>query len=224
MTVDCREAYEAFEFRRVFNAINQFCTHELSALYIDITKDRLYCDPVASPRRRSTQTAMHRVFETLCRLLAPILAYTADEAWEHSGHADSVHLEDFPLPDADFAVATATPVVGKLLGLREELAKELEKARAAKVIGKSVEAEVTAHWPAAMAGETGATLDDIAEIFILSRLTVEAAPADAAPTFTAIKSPHARCGRCWRHLPEVGSVAAHPELCPRCAQAVAERE
>lgn len=220
LTVECREAYDGFEFRRVFHAINQFCTLDLSAQYIDMTKDRLYCDAADSPRRRATQSAMHQVFETLCRLLAPILAYTADEAWEHSGHTACVHLEDFPSPNPEFAVATATPVIERLFRLRDELAKELEKARAAKIIGKSLEADVTALWPADIAANPGASADEIAEIFVLSRLDI-LPQADGQPAgYRVVRSEAARCGRCWRHLPEVGSVAAHPALCPRCAAAL----
>ena len=220
LTVECRDAYDGFEFRRVFHAINQFCTLDLSAQYIDMTKDRLYCDAADSPRRRATQSAMHKVFETLCRLLAPILAYTADEAWEHSGRGSSVHLEDFPSPDADFATAMATPVMERLFRLRDELAKEMEKARAAKIIGKSVEADVTAMWPTEIAANPGASADEIAEIFVLSRLQIHV-QADGEPaSYTVVKSESPRCGRCWRHLPEVGSIAEHPSLCPRCAAAL----
>jgi isoleucyl-tRNA synthetase len=220
LVTECREAYDEFEFRRVFIAINQFCAQDLSALYIDMTKDRLYCDAADSPRRRATQSAMHQVFETLCRLLAPILAYTADEAWEHAGHQTSIHLEDFPTPDPAFAEATATPVMDRLLRQRDELSKELEKARAAKSIGKSLEAEVTALWPDDIAASIGANAGEIAEIFVLSRIHIEPAPAGSAPAYRVRRSEAPRCGRCWRHLPEVGSVASHPELCPRCAAAL----
>ena len=82
--VDCRAAYEAFEFHKVYHTLNQFCTVDLSSLYIDITKDRMYCDAADSPRRRATQTAMHKIFDALCRLLAPVLAFSAEEAWQHS--------------------------------------------------------------------------------------------------------------------------------------------
>ena len=92
----CREAYEAYDFRKVFQTLNQFVTVDISALYVDITKDRLYCDAANSPRRRATQTVMSAVLDALTRLLAPILVYTADEAWEFSGRKSSVHLELFP--------------------------------------------------------------------------------------------------------------------------------
>ena len=105
---ECREAYADYEFRKVFNVLNQFCAVDLSALYVDIAKDRMYCDATDSVRRRATQTAMRRVFDALARLLAPILAYTADEAWEFAGNEGSVHLEKFPETDEAFAGSEAT--------------------------------------------------------------------------------------------------------------------
>src|SRR5262249_54634556 len=95
---DCRSAYEKFEFHKVYHTLNQFCAVDLSSLYIDITKDRMYWDGADSPRRRAAQTVMQTVFDALCRLLAPILVFTAEEAWRHSGAGASIHLEEFPEP------------------------------------------------------------------------------------------------------------------------------
>src|SRR6185312_11036637 len=89
----CAAAYAAYDFRKVFQTLNQFVTVEVSALYVDITKDSLYCDAASSPRRQATQEVMRRLFDALSRLLAPVLAFTADEAWEHAGHTTSIHLE-----------------------------------------------------------------------------------------------------------------------------------
>ncbi|PYJ25648.1 MAG: isoleucine--tRNA ligase, partial [Verrucomicrobia bacterium] len=94
---DCRAAYEAFEFHKVYHTLNQFCAVDLSSLYIDMTKDRMYCDAPNSPRRRATQTVIRQIFDALCRLLAPILAFTAEEAWRYS-RGGSVHVEEFPQP------------------------------------------------------------------------------------------------------------------------------
>ena len=98
---ECRSAYQAYEFHKVYHILNQFCAVDLSSLYIDITKDRMYCDAPDSPRRRATQMAMHRLFDALCRLLAPITVFTAEEAWGYLGASASVHLQMFPEPDAD---------------------------------------------------------------------------------------------------------------------------
>src|SRR3954447_8519342 len=92
----CRAAYEKFEFHKIYHALNQFCAVDLSSLYVDITKDRMYCDAPDSPRRRATQSAMHEIFDALCKLIAPVLAFTAEEAWRHSGGSNSIHCEELP--------------------------------------------------------------------------------------------------------------------------------
>src|SRR5205807_8293755 len=93
---DCRSAYEAFEFHKVYQALNHFCAVDLSSLYIDITKDRMYCDAADSRRRRATQFVMNKTFDALCKWLAPILVFTAEEAWRHSNSKGSIHLQLFP--------------------------------------------------------------------------------------------------------------------------------
>src|SRR5437667_1918316 len=93
---DCRSAYETFEFHKVYHTLNQFCAVDLSSLYIDITKDRMYCDPADAGRRRATQAVMRSTFDALCRLIAPVLAFTAEEAWRHAKAGSSAHLEEFP--------------------------------------------------------------------------------------------------------------------------------
>src|SRR6201981_316974 len=96
VTGDCRVAYETFEFHKVYHALNHFCAVDLSSLYVDITKDRMYCDAADSPRRRTTQAVMHEIFGALSRLLAPVLGFTAEESWRHSALGSSVHLQEFP--------------------------------------------------------------------------------------------------------------------------------
>ena len=123
VTANCRQAYDRYEFRKVYNELNQFCAVDLSSLYIDITKDRLYCDAKGSTRRRATQLAMAKITDSLCRLLGPILAYTADEAWEALGRPDSVHLETFPEPDPDYAGEKATAPMNALLEIRHGRSK-----------------------------------------------------------------------------------------------------
>ena len=143
VTAECLEAYENFEFRKVYNALNQFCTQDLSSLYVDITKDRMYCDAENSPRRRATQTAMSQIFDSLCRLLAPILAYTADEAWESCGNQPGdVHLLDFPTPDPNFAGSEAAEKVDQLLTIRTAIQQQVETARKEKQIGNNLAAAV----------------------------------------------------------------------------------
>ena len=116
---ECLQAYENFEFRKVFSAVNQFCAHDLSSLYIDMTKDRLYCDAEDDVRRRASQTALSQVFDTLVRLMAPVIAFTSEEAWEHAGREGSVHEQTFPEADARFANGEATTLVNRLLEIRD---------------------------------------------------------------------------------------------------------
>jgi isoleucyl-tRNA synthetase len=106
VTTESIAAYAAYDFRKVFTVVNQFIAGDLSALYIDITKDRMYCDAADSPRRRATQAAIREITETLCKLLAPILAFTADEVWEHLGHTTSVHLHGFPQSGLSFNISS----------------------------------------------------------------------------------------------------------------------
>lgn len=214
---DCREAYEAYDFRKVYGALNNFCTVELSQLYIDITKDRLYCDRTDSTRRRATQTVMHCITETLCRLLAPILAFTADETWEFLGHAGSVHLEKFP--EGLRGESEATGAIEEMLQVRSVIQQAIEKARQEKRIGSNLEAAVEVTLPASKF--TNAVFSEQAtleEFFILSVLTIKRVPGDELSA-VVVESPHQKCGRCWKHLPSVGK-RSHADLCDRCEEAV----
>jgi isoleucyl-tRNA synthetase len=176
----------------------------------------MYCDAAGSPRRRATQAAMHEVFSSLTRLLAPILAFTAEEAWGYFATGESVHSQLFPAPrevDAD-ALADGE----RLLQLRSLVSQALEKARADKIITNNLEAEVTL----TLADKTWAEkwrprLAELEEFFILSALKLEAGSADAA---TVEKTDASKCGRCWRHRDTVGANTAHPDLCDRCSGAV----
>jgi isoleucyl-tRNA synthetase len=210
---DCRAAYEAFEFHKVYHTLNQFCAVDLSSLYIDITKDRMYCDAPDSPRRRATQMVMHRVFDALCRLLAPILAFTAEEAWRHLGVGASVHLEEFP--QAQHRRHEASDQVAKLLTLRGVIGQAIERARQEKLIGNALEAAVVLHSNSDVT--TKIDKEELEEFFILSDLTIhEANEATACVT----KTPYRKCARCWRHRSSVGASKEHPDLCDRCESVV----
>ncbi len=213
LVADVRTAYDTYQFRKVFMAINQFCTNDLSALYIDIAKDSLYCDAAESPRRRSKQYAISRIFDTLVKLLAPILAYTADEAWEHAGHTDSVHEQDFPEVDPTLDKGL-TPIFARLLQIRGVIQVAIEAQVQAKAFNKNNEASVTLTLPEEENPDVVALLEnsDFArEFFIVADLTV---CRGAELSARAEKTPHAMCPRCRRYEP-----AATPEgLCARCAE------
>ena len=213
---DVRAAYETYEFRKVFSAINQFCTGELSSLYIDITKDSLYCDAKDSPRRLSKQFAISRIFDTLVKLLAPILAYTCDEAWEHAGHRDSVHEQDFPEADPMYDVGL-TPVFARLQQIRNVIQVAIEAQIKAKAFNKNNEAVVQLTVPekedAAVLGLLQNS-DFAKEFFIVSEVQVS---VGEQLTATAQKTLHAMCPRCRRYEPAVNDE----RLCGRCAAMMA---
>jgi isoleucyl-tRNA synthetase len=210
----CCDAYAVYDFRRVFQTLNQFCTVDLSSLYVDITKDRLYCDAVDAPRRRATQVVMSRVFDAVCRLLSPILAYTADEAWEFSGHPKSIHLELFPEPDFAFRDEALEHRFEQWLQLRAVVAQAVEPARQQKLIGNALEADIELEIADdALLQSTEQVQGELEEVLILSQLRVKKGVQTVAHL---TRNPNARCGRCWRHKPSVGHSPAHPDLCDRC--------
>ena len=212
---DCRAAYEAFEFHKVYHTLNQFCAVDLSSLYIDITKDRMYCDATDSPRRRATQRVMHEIFGALSRLLAPVLAFTAEEAWRYSvpPDRDSVHLQEFPEPQDRHDKASAQ--VTELLKLRGLVGQAIEQARQAKLIGNALEAAVVLHSDSDITEKIDK--DELEEFFIVSDLTIHRAKEAAA---SVTKTQYRKCARCWRHRPTVGASATHPDLCDRCESVV----
>jgi isoleucyl-tRNA synthetase len=216
----CREAYAAYEFHKVYHTLNQFCAVDLSSLYVDITKDRMYCDATAAPRRRASQHAMQVVFDALTRLLAPILVFTAEEAWSYAGHGDSVHTQLLPEKNESLADPTLNAHVATLLDLRGVIAQAVEQARAEKTIGKALEAAVTLEISDAKLLESLQGKEaELEEFFILSDLTLKSGPATVA---TLVPTEAKKCGRCWRHRPSVGTSADHPELCDRCEGVVRE--
>ena len=213
---ESRAAYEGFEFHKVYHAVNQFCAVDLSSLYIDITKDRMYCDAADSPRRRSSQAVMSKIFRSLCQLLAPITVYSADEAWRFAEAGASVHLEQFPVPSNSEREASDT--VQELLKLRAVIGQAIERARQEKLIGNALEAAVVLKSNSEVT--TKISKEELEEFFILSDLTIEQGKEVGA---LVTKTTFARCARCWRHRPSVGQSQRHPDLCDRCESVVTGR-
>jgi isoleucyl-tRNA synthetase len=209
-----RDAYARYEFHRVYQAINRFCSSELSAFYIDVLKDRLYCDGKRWASRRAAQTVLYRTADVLIRLLAPLIPFTAEESWEALGRPFSIHLERFPEPHPrPWLRPKELERWEKILRLRDSVNAALEKARQAKEIGKSLEAWVEIRTPEFSVADEGV----LAEVCIVSR--VQVLPAESL-TIAVRKAEAPRCPRCWKHDPHIGST--HPELCPRCARVVRE--
>ena len=213
-------AYDSFEFHVVYQKLSQFVAVELSAVYHDVVKDRLYTDAANSHRRRSTQTALHLVLTGLCKMLAPVLAFTADEAWEHvpGKAAESVHQLDWePL---DFQRTDAERAQWKrLFELRELALPVLEQARQAKAIGKALEARLTLAGSAAVLGEAASLAEQLRELVNVSQIEFKP-EGDAAVTAAVAKADGRKCERCWHWETSVGAAAEHPTLCGRCVEAV----
>ncbi len=214
---DCRKAYEAFEFRKVFNTLNQFCASDLSAFYVDITKDRMYCDAANSPRRRATQTVMHRVFDSLARLLAPILAYTAEEAWEFAGNKGSVHLQKFPEVDQAFAETSACEAVEELTRLRDLAQIQIDAAVKSEQFNKREQASVTFTLPeGGVASQLlSENTEEALEFLMGSTVAVESGPAEGEASAAVAATQEAECPRCRRSMP----LRANG-LCDRCSEAL----
>jgi isoleucyl-tRNA synthetase len=212
---ECRAAYQAYEFHKVYHTLNQFCAVDLSSLYVDITKDRMYCDAPDSPRRRATQQAMHRIFDALCRLLAPIMAFTAEEAWGYLADSSSVHVQTFPEEAAEFRNPKADQQVAQLLSLRGVIGQAVERARQEKLIGNALEAAVTLTCEQELV--SGIPKGELEEFFILSDLKLQ---PGKEPSASISKTAYLKCARCWRHRPTVGQSSSHPDLCDRCESVV----
>lgn len=213
----CLDAYEKLEFHRVYHTLNQFCAVDLSSLYVDITKDRLYCDNANSERRRATQFAMHMVFSSLTRLLAPILAFTAEEAWGYLVPDSSVHLQHFPKADPQWTCEQTVREMDRLLEIRSSISQAVEKIQKAGDIGSALEARVSLTLAPSDFTVLASMKTEAEELFILSDLEIFEGPETAV---TVTKTASTRCERCWRHRPEVGTSTAHPTLCTRCEEAL----
>ena len=228
-----RRSIEAYDFHGMFTALHNFCAVDLSAFYFDVRKDSLYCDAPDAPVRRAARTVLDRLFEHLVRWLAPVLCFTAEEAWlarHGDGPDSSVHLETLLDVPAGWRNEALGEKWAKLRDLRRVVTGALELERAQKRIGSSLQAEVQLFIDQKYLPLLGGI--DLAELCIASSGVVGTGPApDGAftlpdvPDAAAVIGPAAgeKCQRCWRVLPEVGSVPAHPDLCRRCSDAV-ERE
>ena len=226
-----RKSYDEFEFHRAYQALNEFTNADLSALYLDVVKDRLYTFAPGSLERRSAQTAIWRIAEAMTRLIAPILSFTADEVWQHlpkmEGRLSSVHLELFP----DLAeivpgnIASLEADWEQLMKVRQLVMLELEALRLAKSIGKSLDAGVRV---IATEGSPEALVlrqyeDALAEFFNVSQASVQVVGAtrqQSAMLIEAQVASGAKCERCWRVVADVGADTRWTTVCARCASAL----
>ncbi len=213
-------AYDAYEFHVVYQKVSQFIAVELSSIYHDVVKDRLYTDAANSPRRRSTQTALHRLITGLCQMLAPMIAFTADEAWEFipgkaAGH---VHAAKWTPKAFDRSAAEVSAWDG-LFALREQVLPELEKARQAKEIGKALEAKLTLNGSGPLFVDGKTHQEYLRELLNVSQLEIHA-NGDSNVVTTVTAAAGQKCERCWHSETDVGASPEHPTLCGRCVEAV----
>jgi isoleucyl-tRNA synthetase len=211
---EVRDAYGKYDFRKVFTLVNQFAASDLSANYIDITKDRLYCDPEESEQRKASVWVMSQLFDALVKLLAPVLAYTSEEAWEHAGREGSIHEQDFPKVNSKYATTGAIETVDKLLEIKAVMQAAIEEKVQAKEFKKNNEASVTLTVPSG--NPYLELLNDhqfASEFFIVSELKVEEGEVLSA---VAEATSYPMCPRCRKYEPPVNDEG----LCQRCADAV----
>jgi len=231
---DCLQGYEDFEYHIVTHALNDFCVVDMSNLYLDVIKDRLYCDETAGLERRSAQTALYLILDAMTRLLAPILCFTGDEIW----HAMPHRAEDDPRnvvfnqmrrPYEEYELSAAEHQHwDALVALRADCNLALEEARAAKLIGKPLEAAVTLSCTAEQKAALAPDAAQLRDLLIVSALRLregsEGKPcASRAGVAVAVaRAAGEKCERCWCYSEEVGADPAHPTLCPRCARVVSK--
>jgi isoleucyl-tRNA synthetase len=216
-------AYGAYDFQAAYNALYNFCTVTLSARYFDIIKDRLYIFAPRSIERRSAQTVLYKIADALCRLFAPILAFTADEAWENLPRqtVESVHIAEFPIQNADMlSVSQAGSLRSdweKIFSIRDEILRALEDARNDKRIGSSLEAKVVLTTDAETTHLLMYHFDQLRYIFIVSQVEIH---EGEKLNVLVQKADGEKCERCWNYSTRVGEFTKWPTVCERCNEAL----
>ena len=213
-----RAATESYDWAGVYPEVHNFCNTDLSAFYFDVRKDAIYCDGADNPRRRAARTVLDHLHRCLTIWLAPVLCFTAEEAWgARFGDTDSVHLQLFPELPHDWRDDALAAKWETVRAIRRRVTIPIEEARAAKTIGASLQASVKLK----LAPDEALLLNEAewAEIAIVSDLHAVAGTGDENAEVSV--APGEKCARCWKVLREVRTVAAHPELCLRCAEVVA---
>jgi isoleucyl-tRNA synthetase len=223
------DAYESFEFHKVYYTIHNFCVVDLSAFYLDVLKDRLYCEKPDSRLRRSAQTVLYEILIALTKLFAPVLPFTTEEIWgflppKKGGQGKSVHLSRFPLVNPKYIDVELADRWEKLLTVRGEVNQILEEARRKREIGSSLEAEVVISGR----GKQFDLLHDyevfLPTLFIVSQVTFEETDVVQEDNELEVKVRSAageKCERCWNYHHSVGKNPHHPTICERCLKVLA---
>lgn len=230
------KAYDDYEFHVMYHAVHNFCTVDLSAIYLDILKDRLYTEKADSKLRRSAQTAMYEILTTLVRLVAPVLCFTSEEVWQALPNKEerewSVHMSDMPKVNEAYLDKALDEKWKKRLAVRSVAMKALEEARQAKVIGHPLDAEVTVYADGEAYDIVKAMEKELADFLLVSQTHIvsgtAAAPENAASNEEGTVKASvavctlAKCERCWKRSADVDADPKHPGVCARCAHVLTE--
>ncbi len=229
-------AYENYEFHAIYHALHNFCAVDLSSLYLDILKDRIYTMPPASLARRSAQTVIHQILEAMVRLMAPILSFTSEDIWKHlpSGgrREDSVHLSQFPVPQKHLIDENLAERWERILIVRDEVLKVLEAERQRGRIGNSLEARVCIAASGELSDFLKEYLSELKFIFIVSHVELRETLENMENIYksenveglevSAARTLEKKCERCWNHDETVDKNEKYPTLCFRCIMAIKE--
>ena len=223
------QAYREYDFHLVYHALHNFCSVDMSSFYLDVLKDRLYCDAPSSLSRRSAQQTIYQILKTLVLLMAPILVHTAEEVWQCLPEEEpSVHLVQWPQPNHQLLDEELAERWDVLMDVRKEAARALEQSRVDKLIGSSNEGAVDVYANEDVISSLRPLSEELAGLFIVSQARLHPlseAPADALRSekgHLAVKvtqAPGQKCPRCWRYYEEI----VEETLCPRCTEALATR-
>ena len=219
------DGYEKFEFHMIFHAIHNFCVIDMSNFYLDVIKDRLYVEKADSVTRRAAQTTIYRVLDTMTRLIAPILAFTSEEIWKFMPHHSSCNTESVlfnNMPETDNDIDSELMARWDRIHLiRDDVKKALENARTEKIIGASLDAEISVYAEGEMYDFLN-SIEDLASVFIVSKANlVKGSDGEfkgEQPISVTVKHAEGeKCARCWKYSGDIGTDAEHPALCARCA-------
>ena len=218
-----KKAYEDYEYHIVFHSLYNFFTVELSSYYLDVLKDRLYCSGTNSVLRKSAQTALFELLRTTLVLMAPILPFTAEEAWEampdFKGKEESVHLGFFPSFETDWLSAELFQEWEQLIPVRERVLKELEVAREAKTVGNSLEAHISLKVPQPQYELLKKYEEDLPCLFIISSVELDVHSGKEVSVIVS-RAGGEKCHRCWNYSTHVGTSSEYPGFCRRCEDVV----
>ena len=222
---DCIKDYDEYNFSACYHDINQFCVVDMSSFYLDIIKDRLYTSKKDSVERRAAQTTMYIILDSLVKILAPMISFTAEEIWKAMKHTkeetvESVMLANYPEPNDMYDNKELTEKWNKIIKLKDIVAKELENARAEKKIGNSLNAKITIYAEGEQYKFIKENLELLQTVFIVSALEVEEnARKDEVKLGVKVEqAPGEKCERCWMYSETVGEDKEHPTICHRCSE------